>query len=467
MATAIGLLWPAGVQAQLPAWEVNLHAATLLDNLFESSGSALQAGARVVRTTRSGLGFGANFDYVRTGDVLVGPGLPVSASLLLYSVEIDYAVPISRRADFFLGGGIGGATVQFDDTGAAGVVASSTGQLIPLAAGFKVRNRAIDPSWAFRFDVRDNIILLNTPDPAGGEENREPRNNWELSAGISFLFGGGPPGPVADRRPARPPVQAAGDRDRDGVIDPRDQCASTPAGTEVDSFGCPVPVDRDADGVVDFSDRCPDSPAGRPVDRSGCPVQAPAQEAPPRQAPPAAARPAPIDSDRDGVADSGDRCVNTPNGAPVDASGCPRVVDEDHDGIVDDRDRCPATPAGVRTDAFGCLLREPAREEPAPVRPAPARPAEEEPTPARPAAPPAAACVDGRAWQNRAIPFSGRSWTATGNPEPISQDNLKRVGEYDGVPIFVGTLAAEPYPDLWLPRCAAGTYQLYIPAVGG
>ena len=49
--------------------------------------------------------------------------------------------------------------------------------------------------------------------------------------------------------------------------DDRDQCASTPAGAQVDATGCEL--DDDGDGVVNSMDQCPDTPAGALVDEKG------------------------------------------------------------------------------------------------------------------------------------------------------------------------------------------------------
>lgn len=63
-----------------------------------------------------------------------------------------------------------------------GDLEGSTGQLIPIAAGVKVRNSGHDASWAFRIDVRDNIIYLDTIDRVTGAEEQEASSNWEISA---------------------------------------------------------------------------------------------------------------------------------------------------------------------------------------------------------------------------------------------------------------------------------------------
>jgi OOP family OmpA-OmpF porin len=130
------------------------------------------------------------------------------------------------------------------------------------------------------------------------------------------------------------PVRRAVDTDGDGVTDDLDQCPGTPAGTPVDSSGCPLPQDDDGDGVTNDIDKCPGTPAGAKVDATGCE----------------------IDSDGDGVGDSRDQCPNTPPGAKVDERGC--ELDSDGDGVVDSQDKCPDTPKGDRVDATGCSFKE-------------------------------------------------------------------------------------------------------------
>ncbi|MFD2518502.1 hypothetical protein [Salinimicrobium flavum] len=103
-------------------------------------------------------------------------------------------------------------------------------------------------------------------------------------------------------------------------------------------FGCDddttPPMDSDNDGVIDDNDDCPDTPAGTEVDSDGCPVNGGDQ-----------------DSDEDGVLDSIDECDNTPVGATVNEVGCP---DSDGDGVFDNIDNCDDTPSGVEVDANGC-----------------------------------------------------------------------------------------------------------------
>ena len=90
--------------------------------------------------------------------------------------------------------------------------------------------------------------------------------------------------------------------------------------------------DTDVDGVPDRRDRCIETPKGAIVDASGCP----------------------LDTDADKVFDGLDKCAGTPAGAVVDEGGCP--VDSDGDGVADGIDTCDSTEAGVLVDARGCGL---------------------------------------------------------------------------------------------------------------
>lgn len=262
------------------AWELNLHGGAFQRDLgIDSSTLDLEGsdddtdtdvivGARLFRNTESGFGIGANFDYVFV-DQIPTPGQEhedINVALLLYSGEVDYTFPSESRARFFVGAGIGGATARVDDIPGSDESLSDTDLLVPVTAGLKFLNDPVDPSWGVRVEARDDIIWNEVViDPVEGGTDTEASNNWELTAGLSFFFGGGPA--YEEPEPMRPV-----DSDGDGVYDDRDRCPDTPAGTRVDAFGCPVPVDSDGDGVVDDRDRCPNTPAGTEVDADGCPV---------------------------------------------------------------------------------------------------------------------------------------------------------------------------------------------------
>ncbi|HET6617057.1 MAG TPA: outer membrane beta-barrel protein [Gemmatimonadota bacterium] len=428
LAVLLWLVSAAGAAAQPgdepldSGWELNLHAAALRPDLFDESSGALQFGGRIVGNFANGLSVGGNVDWAAPNDVTVAPFGGMSAKLLLLSADIEYRVPVSPRAVFFFGAGAGAATLSLDDA-PVGVTESSTGLLIPVGAGFKVYNRSLGPTWALRFDVRDNVILLETLNLDGGTDT-EPRNNIEASAGFSFLFGAG-----SGRREA---AAEARDTDRDGIPDPRDFCLNRP-GLAVDARGCPL------------------EPEG----------QAPEPDLEP------AAQP---DADLDGVPDSVAPAVEAPPAAAPTVEAPPG--DSDGDGVVDAADACPGTPAGLPIDERGCLARQAPREEaaePPAVRPVP------EALEPREVAPPAedvrvpeaevpGACLDPSA-ALRTFEFDGRRFQPAGFPQPVDRQFLVRVGEYEGMPIYVSDTAREPYTDFWVPRCGPGSlFELYVEA---
>ena len=124
-----------------------------------------------------------------------------------------------------------------------------------------------------------------------------------VSLNVIKRFGGEKPVPVVV-------VEEPVDTDGDGVIDEKDKCPATPAGTRVDITGCAI--DSDNDGVIDSRDKCPNSPAGARVDSNGCQFVVEVE----------------IDSDSDGVLDRFDNCPETAPGVNVDAHGCPFVAKE-------------------------------------------------------------------------------------------------------------------------------------------
>jgi outer membrane protein OmpA-like peptidoglycan-associated protein len=102
----------------------------------------------------------------------------------------------------------------------------------------------------------------------------------------------------------------------------------------------PPPPDTDRDGVLDRDDLCVNEPAGAHPDpqRRGCPQP---------------------DTDADGVFDRDDQCVTTPAGAHPDPDrrGCPDA-DTDNDTVLDHDDQCRTEHAGIHPDPArpGCPL---------------------------------------------------------------------------------------------------------------
>lgn len=407
-------------------WELNFHAAALRPGLFEESTGAFQFGARLVRNFGSGISLGGSVDWARSSDVSLPPVENVGSSLFLYSAELDYRFRVSPRAEFFLGAGAGAATLTLNQA-PIGVAERSTGLLVPVGGGIKFLNRADSPSWAIRFDVRDNIILLESLNPGGGIET-EPRNNVEASIGLSILFGGG------EGREAT----VVRDTDRDGVPDPRDFCLNRP-GAEVDARGCPREPEQ--------------APAIEPEG-----LEEPAEE---------------IDSDGDGVPDSVDGCLGTRAGTEVQADGCPVLPrdpqellgDSDADGVADEVDVCPATAAGIAVDETGCLVQPAPGEENQPAADLAPEPDPEPEAAVEPDETPAAevttACLDSSV--ERTLEYDGRSFQPAGFPQTVDRAFLVQVGSVEGLPIYVSDTTRKPFADFWVPRCGAeNLFELYV-----
>ena len=187
-----------------------------------------------------------------------------------------------------------------------------------LSALFGVRI-PVSSTVVLRLDVNADYM----PSPAN--QSSTVRHNWNYGVreGLSIMLGRRrtpqpeqqvvrPEPPRAEPRQPEPPaaIPPVGDADQDGVADQLDRCPGTPAGTLVDTSGCPL--DSDMDGVPNTLDRCPDTPAGTVVSASGCA----------------------LDSDGDGVPDAIDRCPNTSPGTRVDAAGCLLLFEENRKSLI-------------------------------------------------------------------------------------------------------------------------------------
>ena len=96
----------------------------------------------------------------------------------------------------------------------------------------------------------------------------------------------------------------------------------------------PPPPDTDKDGIVDPQDACVNEPGPANADpkKNGCPP--------------------PPDRDNDGIIDAQDACPDQAGPANADPAknGCPPPPDTDNDGIVDPLDACPAVPGVANED---------------------------------------------------------------------------------------------------------------------
>lgn len=91
------------------------------------------------------------------------------------------------------------------------------------------------------------------------------------------------------------------DLDDDNISDNIDLCDNSLEEETVLGYGCKeIVLDSDKDGVIDSQDKCPLTELGLIVSENGCE----------------------IDSDKDGIVDSQDECPNTTEGKNVSISGC-------------------------------------------------------------------------------------------------------------------------------------------------
>lgn len=170
-------------------WELNVNAGAhfMDDDLFgEEEDTQFGAGLRMFMNQPSGWGFGGNFTWI-PGSVDFGTE-EVDFNLYLYSAEVEYTFGSSTRLHPFVGAGVGAATLKVEDVPDE-FEDSETELLIPLGGGIKWFPRTTNSNWAVRVDVRDNIIFVSGDEDLGDSD--ETTHNFEISGGVSFLFGGG------------------------------------------------------------------------------------------------------------------------------------------------------------------------------------------------------------------------------------------------------------------------------------
>jgi outer membrane protein OmpA-like peptidoglycan-associated protein len=300
----------SGLQAQERRYLFEVGGAAA----FQSYGSDTDLGSSFGGLGRLGIWLPLNFSAEVEGSLAKSNDISVKVGTasLLYNLLLGSSTWGYLKAG--VGGtkyGPGGDECQqnpkfFGKTcGTATTFTAGAGVRFPLSSLVLLRAEAVvNPNKATTVTLNDETNVSDTSDVSFA--------NLGLNVGLSFMLGSKP----------------IPDSDADGVLNNRDRCAATPAGAQVDEFGCPA--DNDGDGVPNGVDRCASTPPGATVDAAGCTR----------------------DSDGDNIADGVDKCPDTPAGVLVDATGCPR--DSDGDGIADGLDRCSATPKGATVDALGC-----------------------------------------------------------------------------------------------------------------
>ncbi len=145
--------------------------------------------------------------------------------------------PMSRGWVPYLTAGVG-----MTNSDGSSVGDSYDGTYYTGAGFFKYFNVDEDTELGVRFDVRYRVIDVN--DSVGGGSVAPFNNDFdEAVLRLALVVPFGEPLVYAKKaEPVAAPVVEEGpaDSDGDGVIDAKDMCPDTPAGTEVDGKGCPL-----------------------------------------------------------------------------------------------------------------------------------------------------------------------------------------------------------------------------------
>jgi hypothetical protein len=160
-------------------WELNVHAGAFLPDQLQDDDTDLMLGARILVNLLSGWSFGGSFDWIPRNEIRFG-NQDIDVNSYLYSGGVEYNFSSQTTTRLFAGAGLGAATTKLSDV-PENAEDSESHFLIPLAVGIKWFDRPADPSWGIRAELRDNIIWWGRDD--------DPTNNFEISGGVSFLFG--------------------------------------------------------------------------------------------------------------------------------------------------------------------------------------------------------------------------------------------------------------------------------------
>lgn len=182
LAVLVSLVGVDTAQAQgryIRPYELNLHAGAFFPDQGRGDDTEAMFGGRILVNLLSGWSFGGSFDWVPRDELTTG-GEDIDVNTYLYSGGVEYNFHSQSTTRLFLGLGIGAATTKFSD---APGIDDETDLLVPIAVGIKWFDRPADPAWGIRVELRDNLIWLDR----GGDT--DATNNFEISGGVSFLFG--------------------------------------------------------------------------------------------------------------------------------------------------------------------------------------------------------------------------------------------------------------------------------------
>lgn len=182
LAVLVSLVGVDAVQAQgryIRPYELNLHAGAFFPDQGRGDDTEAMIGGRILVNLLSGWSFGGSFDWIPRDEITTG-GEDIDVHTYLYSGGVEHNFSSQSTTRLFLGLGIGAATTKYSD---APGIDDQTDLLVPIAVGIKWFDRPADPAWGIRVELRDNLIWLDR----GGDT--DVTNNFEISGGVSFLFG--------------------------------------------------------------------------------------------------------------------------------------------------------------------------------------------------------------------------------------------------------------------------------------
>lgn len=205
LGAVLALALPGQADAQYDHWELDLHAGIMRSDLFEFRSTEPLFGARLMRFWDNNWGFGGFADFSPFGQTVIRHSWPeMDVDVWMYGAEVDYVIPSSGPLWFFVSGAVGAATVQLDslpdfEESRLFIDSETTTRLMfAPGLGFKVVNDRMNPRFGLRVDVQDRIIHFPKrfrafpSQPERKFDDDRFTNNWTLTAGLAFLFGGAP-----------------------------------------------------------------------------------------------------------------------------------------------------------------------------------------------------------------------------------------------------------------------------------
>lgn len=164
------------------AVEIEGHGGILR---FDGEGWKPVYGGRATFRLPSGVGIGASASFAKRPHEIGDE--TEDADAVFASLDLSYMLRSATRANFFATLGVGAARFDPPPSHRALGVGRATELLIPVGIGILWYNHPGRPWWAIRTDLRDNIVFLNGNPELGTDD--AIANDWELSIGLSLLFG--------------------------------------------------------------------------------------------------------------------------------------------------------------------------------------------------------------------------------------------------------------------------------------